>query len=141
MRSVIQEWAMELPLRMQSTMLLAMRGPDGCSKHNTAKVLLRQLRAAVLVPAFPGRPDSFMGDQSGYCAWDDAEAFLDDHDAFPHHWLMHFIHAAEIVGQFHPNDAIRGFWWRFYLALCETFHMRNENLDELLQRLADPVEA
>lgn len=140
-RPVIQEWCWVLPLRMQSTMLLSLRGPDGCSKHNTAKELLRQLRSAVLVPAFPGVPDSFMGDQRGYADWRVAEAFIDDHDAYPHHWLMHFIHAAEIVGQFHPRDDVRAFWWRLYLSLAEAFHMRNENIDELSRRLADPIEA
>jgi len=80
-----------------------------------------------------------MGDQRGYCDWCVAATFLDDHDEYPHHWLMHFVHAAEIVGQHHPDDNTRSFWWRLYLALCEAFHMHNENIDELAARLADPM--
>lgn len=126
-----------LPIRMQSTMILSLRGPDACAKHNTAKELLRQLRSVVLVPAFPGTMDSFMGDQKGYTDISIVNAFLDDHDEYPHHWLMHFVHAVEIVGQFHPDDRIREFWWQLYLFLCQAFHMHPENIEELHRRLQD----
>jgi hypothetical protein len=137
-RIVQQVWTWALPLRMQSLLMLAMRGPDGCSKENGAKVLLRELRSVVLVPAFPGKPDSFMGLQKGFCDWDVVETFAEHHDEYPHHWLMHFIHAAEVVGQFHPDHHVQSFWWNVYVALCHAMHMHNENLDELLRRLGDP---
>lgn len=137
---VQQEWTWTIPLRCQSLLMLATRGPDGCRKHDSAKVLLRQMRSVVLVPAFPGQPDSFMGDQRGLCEWDIVELFADAHDEYPHHWLMHFIHAAEVIGQFHPDDAVRAFWWNVYTRMCHAFHMHPENLDELERRLGDPVE-
>ena len=136
-QSVIQPWVTALPLRMQSTMLLSLRGPDGCSKENVAKILLRQLRSAVLVPAFPGTPDSFMGDQRGYVEWSVAKWFIDNHDEYPHHWIMHFVHAAEIVGQFHPDATIRAFWQEVYVEMASGFHMLPENGYELRHRLKD----
>jgi len=142
--SVVKDWLRELPLRMQSTVLLSLRGPDGCSKENGAKVICRELRFVVLNPAFPKAlfpnksEDIFMGTQTGYCSWDVAEAFWSDHDAYPHHWLMHLLHAAEIIGQFHPDGFVSTFWFSFYEAGCRTFHMNTETIEQLEDRLADP---
>jgi hypothetical protein len=137
---VMREWTETLPIRMQSTMMLALRGPDTVSKENKAKVLIRELRFAILHPAFPVglerlAHDDFMGFQMGYCTWNIAEEFLADHDQYPHHWLLHLAHAAEIVGQFHPDEKVRHFWFQVYTALCSQFHMNPETLEQLNDRL------
>lgn len=137
MAAIQQEWTLRLALRMQSLLMLAMRGPDGAPKHGTAKVLLRELRSVVLVPAFPGKPDSFMGTQAGHCDWSVAEEFAENHDEYTHHWLMHFIHAAEVVGAFHPDNVVRAFWWNFYVRMCHAFHMNPEDHAALVSRLGD----
>lgn len=140
---VIKPWLFDLPLRMQSTVLLSLRGPDGCTKEGPHKQLIREFRYVVLVPAFPKdifpkEDDWFMGSQTGITPWTLVEEFAANHDHYPHHWLLHFIHAAEIVGQFHPDDDIRIFWLKFYLRMCDTMHMRAETANELSERLQDP---
>ncbi len=142
---VVRAWVDDLPLRMQSTLLLSMRGPDGCAKEASAKVLVRELRYVVLHPAFPKElypnkaEDVFMGTQTGLCSWSVVEHFKEHHDEYPHHWLMHFIHAAEIVGQFHPADDVRAFWWSTYAAMCSAMHMQPEDIEQLSRRLRDPA--
>jgi hypothetical protein len=141
---VVKDWVWELPLRMQSTLLLALRGPDGTAKEGPAKRIVREYRYVVLVPAFPmdifpKDDDVFMGTQTGYLDADAIRTFKNNHDEYPHHWLMHLIHAAEIVGQFHPDDNTRTFWWMFYLEMCDAMHMLNEDIQQLSERLADPA--
>jgi len=136
----MREWALQLPIRMQSTMMLGLRGPDTLTKNNNAKTLIRELRFAIIHPAFPVeverlQTDDFMGTQSGYTPWSEAEAFLADHDQYPHHWLMHFVHTIEIVGQFHPDATIRAYWFALYTELVSAFHMNPETLEQLQQRL------
>jgi hypothetical protein len=138
--NVMKDWALELPIRMQSTMMLGLRGPDTLTKNNNAKTLIRELRFAILQPAFPVElerlaTDDFMGTQTGYASDEDAEAFLADHDQYPHHWLMHFIHTIEIVGYYHPDLGIRFYWHRLYEFLVAAFHMNPETREQLEQRL------
>lgn len=138
--NVMRPWATDLPIRMQSTMMLGLRGPDTLTKNNNAKILIRELRYAILFPAFPVnverlKTDDFMGTQTGYCSWNVAQEFLDDHDQYPHHWLLHFIHTIEIVGQYHPDENTRQFWWMLYVSLCAAFHMNPETFDQLEERL------
>lgn len=138
--NVMKDWALDLPIRMQSTMMLGLRGPDTLTKNNNAKTLIRELRFAILNPAFPVEVerlfhDDFMGTQTGYASWEDAEAFLADHDQYPHHWLMHFIHTVEIVGQFHPDETTRMYWFALYRELVNAFHMNPETLEQLEHRL------
>lgn len=49
--SVLQDWVHDLTFQMQALLLTAMRGPDGCNKHNSAKEVVRYLRGSVLKPA------------------------------------------------------------------------------------------
>jgi hypothetical protein len=145
MASVVKDWLAELPLRMQSTVLLAMRGPDNCAKENAAKILCRAYRFVCMHPAFPfdvfpskiGH-DIFMGDQTGVTSYEVVKAFIDDHDGYPHHWILHFTHGAEIIGQYHPDNTMRLFWWTFYTEMARAMHMNIETLPELEERLKDP---
>lgn len=141
---VVKPWMDDLPLRMQSTILLSLRGPDGIQKNGPHKDLIRELRFVALVPAFPRdifpkADDVFMGQQRGYCDAHVLRQFKDDHDQYPHHWILHLIHAAEIIGQFHPDIPIREFWWIFYMEMCDAMHMVPEDLEQLTARLSDPA--
>lgn len=137
---VVKPWVFNLPIRMQSVLLLALRGPDGVSKENSAKKLVREFRFVILNPAFPKELDSrhgddFMGHQMGYTDWSVVEEFTESHDEYPHHWLMHFMHAAEIVGQWHPDGQIQNFWFQVYYSLCKALHVNPEEINQLETRL------
>jgi hypothetical protein len=155
--SVLHDWVLELPFQMQALLLTAMRGPDNMPKQCNAKPIVRYLRGVVCKPAgdWSGKNDnSFMWGEyvkiiekwhqherlpdehrqlfQTYC-WQ----FWDDHDQYPHHFIMHLVHCAEVIGYYHPDKSIRGHWLNFYASACESFHMDMETKDAMDERLND----
>lgn len=138
--SVLHDWVQTLPFQMQALLLTAMRGPDENNKYNAAKALIRYLRGVVIKPA---------GDWTGYnnndFMWGEynkfgtyCEGFFADHDEYPHHFIMHLIHCAEVVGYKHPDERIKSSWQTFYKYACtETFHMNPETEAQMDLRLND----
>ncbi len=99
--SDVHEWVSDLPFKMQAVLLSALRGCDGVRKEDPSKALVRKYRALILKPAAGSTPRSFMHDN---VTQSDVELFLSDIDHYPLHWYIHFMHAAEIVGWYKPDD-------------------------------------
>ena len=51
MKSVLQDWVMEMPLRHQAILLTAVRGCDGMPKRDVTKTIVSALRGMFMVPA------------------------------------------------------------------------------------------
>lgn len=137
--SVLHDWVHALTFQMQALLLTAMRGPDGCEKHNSAKVIIRYLRGAVIKPAgnWSGQNDNdFMwGDYRYFTGfW---QTFYNDHDGYPHHFIMHLIHCAQVVGFKHHDNSIKKQWLDFYYSMCKSMHMSPESEEQLNSRLND----
>lgn len=137
--SVLHDWVMELPFQMQALLLTSMRGPDENNKFNSAKCIVRYMRGVVIKPA-----GDWHGENDNDFMWADyskfttiASNFWEDHDEYPHHFIMHLVHCSEVVGYFHPNAPIRDHWFTFYANACKAFHMNLETIDELKNRLND----
>lgn len=159
--SVLQDWVQELPLMQQTVLLTAIRGPDGIPKYHTVKFLLRWLRRCVLLSAMdrkvlatPYEPGggsftgpSFDAEKQKYSAavglrWQDSmDGLVSDYlralDELPHHFQMHFMHAAEIIGYQHADDEIRQWWKETYYRLVNDLHLNPETREQLEYRLAD----
>jgi hypothetical protein len=142
--SVVHEWVSDLPFQMQALLFTSMRGPDENNKHNPAKSMIRYMRGIVLKPAgnydttyIDVNDNDFMwGDYR--CFGSHADAFFYDHDNFPHHFIMHLAHCAEIVGyKFKDVPDIAECWMDFYLEVCNAFHMNPETEGQLDNRLND----
>lgn len=146
-RSALQNWVMGLTIMQQSVLLAAVRGPDGISKNHPVKVLLRWYRRSILLSAFDGKAlldpytpggGSFTGplhkleDISDYC-----KKYLNHVDELPHHFQLHFMHAAEILGYKHPLPWIRRFWYEFYLNIVNDAHLVPEPEEWMDKRLGD----
>lgn len=58
-------------------------------------------------------------------------------DAIPHHFQLHLLHAAEIVGYKHPDLRIRAWWWQTYKRLVHDMHLWPETEEQLDRRLGD----
>jgi len=146
---------------MQQTVLLtAVRGPDGHPKYSAVKYLLRWYRRCVLLMAMGGivletpfdpRGGSFTGpsyedpDGVSESPWQDhmdsiVSNYLKELDSIPHHFQMHLMHAIEIVGYHHPNDAIRNWWCGVYYRLVKDLHLYPETKEQLNYRLGDNEE-
>ncbi len=124
-RSVVHPWLDDLTMKQQTVLLSALRGCDGVSKDDVSKVLVRAFRSIVLQNAAPtGR---FMHDN---VAPEQIELFCHAPDVYPMHWLMHFIHAIEIVGYNYPIVETREWWYRLYLRLTTALHFNPETMEQ-----------
>lgn len=145
--SVQPLWCLALPVQQQSVLLLGARGPDGIAKAHPAKRIQRAYRACVLVAARYGRclewaekADTFMclSEFSDSAAWTHAvEQFFLHADDLPHHFYMHLIHGAEILGYKHPDDRFRLRWSQFYDQAVKDFHLTPETEVQMDARLSD----
>lgn len=145
--SVQPDWCRHLPIQQQSVLLLATRGPDGMRKHHPAKHLIRAYRTLTLHAAVLGRTltaldqgDSFMTaehlDSPDKFDWAMSEYF-GAVDEIPHHYHLHLMHGAEIIGYKHPDHYLRSLWLGFYLLACDDMHLTPETELEMDDRLND----
>jgi hypothetical protein len=136
-QSIIQDWAQELGLRYQGVLMAAIRGCDTAPRHDPSKILIRIFRCEVLNAhcGDPANSKSFILKADIAYTREVMQKFLDDCDHFPHHYVMHLIHAAEIVGYYHPDREKRDVWHSFYINACKKLHMREETQTELSMRL------
>ncbi len=154
--AVTQDWTHCLPMMQQTVLLTAVRGPDGLPKYGCVKLLLRWFRRCTLLSAMDGKAllnpcDNNGGSFTGPSlpnAVDEWEApmtslvdeYLRTLDGIPHHFQLHFLHAAEIVGYKHPEPRIRGWWCSVYLRLVNDMHLHPETESEMNERLGDSRE-
>lgn len=58
-------------------------------------------------------------------------------DEMPHHFQLHFMHAAQIVGYKHDNPETAAWWLAFYLMIVNDAHLFPESEALMDQRLSD----
>lgn len=137
--SALHDWVHTLTFQQQALLMTGMRGPDGCNKHNPPKAIVRFLRGAICKPAgnWDGKNnnDFMWGDYSVFKI--QAKSFFDDPDGFPHHFIMHLVHCAEVIGLKHPVMEVADHWAQFYFDACKAFHMTPETVTEMDNRLND----
>lgn len=68
------------------------------------------------------------------------KAFTKNHDDLPVHFLMHVMHAAEVIGYKHENDAIAKWWLTFYDEIVNSLHLSPETEAQMDYRLGDKEE-
>lgn len=136
-KSILQDWVSELGLRHQGVLLTVIRGCDTAPKDDPSKLLTRCIRA-VLLNAHCGdarKAATFIQAVSTEELVDRFTAFRKNLDHYPHHYVMHVVHAIEIIGYKHPDPRIQGTWRAFYVRLAEGLHLRFETEEELDERL------
>ena len=140
--SILQPWVQCLGLRFQGVLLSAIRGCDVAARHDHSKVLIRVYRCELLKThaGDPKKSKSFIEFADVWETQSRMNAFLDDCDHYPSHYVLHFMHAAEIVGYYHPDMARRDLWKSFYTQLCKKFHLTPETQAELHARLEEDEE-
>lgn len=130
--SVLKDWLFDLPYRMQSVLMSSLRGCDTARKDDNSKFITRALRSLILNNADPS--NSFIvGDGIPEAKY--VKAFLWDLDSYPLHFVMHTIHAAEIIGFKHPDLKLRQWWQDFYKDLVKGLHLNPESEQQLNVRL------
>jgi hypothetical protein len=66
--------------------------------------------------------------------------YLREMDALPHHFQLHLMHAAEILGYKHPEPRTRTWWNKTYERLVHDMHLWPETEAQLDDRLGDSRE-
>jgi hypothetical protein len=137
--SVIQDWVTNYcTWKMQTVLLVALRGCDGLSKNDLSKPFIRLMRSTILKNA--DSSTTFFPDVTSPHESVSRVAIielLNDMDHYPVHWFMHFVHAAEIVGYKHPDANVRSYWQHFYLLALNELHVNAETEEQLDHRLQD----
>lgn len=158
-KPVLQDWVLRLPYMQQSVLVSAVRGADNLPKEHPSKAINRWLRRCFMLSAFDGhpllRPDlpgggSFTGpsinlpgtgtltdDQCWSAMKQVAEDYFRTVDELPHHYQLHVLHAAEILGYKHPDDWCRQWWWEFYRVYVNKLHLYPEPEPVMDKRLGD----
>lgn len=150
-KSAWQDWVLTLTIMQQSVLASAVRAPDGMRKFHPAKMLVRWYRRSVLVSAFDGKPlldphapggGSFTGPlTSDYSVEQMADEFLLARDEMSLHYYAHMMHAAQIIGCYHPDDFVRDFWDALYKRMVNALHLNTESYSQMARRLSDSPEA
>lgn len=146
--SVFQDWLFDLTMQQQSVLVLACRGPDGVAKFHPSKEIVVRYRATVLKAAYLGRSmwvdegddTTFMSllDFSKPTMWDSyCKMYFNYVDELPHHYHLHLMHGAQIIGYKHPHALFRQRWRSFYERACTDLHLTPETADEMDNRLSD----
>lgn len=151
MKSILKDWVIELGLRHQGVLISAARGCDNVPKDDPAKHLLRCYRD-VMMNSFDNKPSSYI-EKVDYTrqSWDHfnynhyqvgidqlyrrMDNVISDHDHYPIHFMLHIMHASEIIGYKHPNIQVREAWGYFYIKMCKKFHLTPESEEHLDERL------
>lgn len=139
MASILQDWVAELGLRHQGVLLSAIRGCDSVRKDDPSKSLTQVLRGEILNAhcGDASKASSFIKTVDNhefvfYVAW----PFVKSMDHYPMHYLMHLIHAAQILGYYHPDvHSKRQRWNNFYKVICNKLHLNPETKEQLDDRL------
>lgn len=167
-RSVVQDWVSALPMMQQTVLLELTRGPDGIPKYDPSKFLLRYVRRCILFSALDGVILTYPYIQGGgsftgpsYDAisieatsgrqlvkiddWQEkmyelVSQYLKGVDAMPHHFHLHLMHGAEILGYKHPKPDIRTFWNEVYIRFAHDMHVWPETCGQMDERLGDTRE-
>ncbi|QFT81193.1 hypothetical protein FIU89_11285 [Roseovarius sp. THAF27] len=66
--------------------------------------------------------------------------YLEHVDELPHHFQLHFMHGAQIIGVHHSDDKIADWWRHFYHMIVNDAHLHPETDDEMNMRLSDDRE-
>jgi hypothetical protein len=109
-RAIQQDWTMTPGLRHQGVLMAAVRGCDTAVKEARSKTLVRYYRSAVLNThcANPRDAQSFIEVPPNALAFETSvKGFMAEKDALPLHFVLHLMHAAEIVGYYHPDKTDR----------------------------------
>lgn len=135
MSSSVRKWVIEIPWMQQGVLFSMLRNMDGARRSDPSRIVVKGLRGMILKPA--RSVGSFLGetptDEELVKAM---ESFLKECNHLPIHFVLHLIHAAEVVGYKYPGSE-QLTWLGFYSEMCKAMHMNPETQDQMEERLKD----
>lgn len=143
MKSVLQDWVMELPLRAQGTLLTGVRGCDFEAKeweqqgiaYSPGRRLTAFIRYCFMVPA-DGREIDYT--EGSFFQSQPPNPFKpSEFGHLPQHWYSHAMHCLEIIGYCHPDIKIQDQAYQLYVDMVGNLHLRIERATDMLERLTE----
>ncbi len=143
MRSVLQDWVMELPLRFQGTLLTAARGCDEEPKawvrtgvaYSPGRRITAFLRWCFMNPADPREVDH---EEGAFFMSTPPDPFNpSEFGHLPQHWHSHIMHSLEIVGSCHPDKQTKTSAAALYKRMVRSLHLNPETEQQLHRRLTE----
>ena len=136
-KSVLQDWVSTLGLRHQGVLLTIVRGCDTVPKHDDCKHLARVLRGLFLNChcGDPRKAATFIEHADTQEIWRRAVKVRKNVDHLPFHYVMHLVHAIEILGYYHPDEKMREICDAIYYDFCKGMHINPETKAQLDERL------
>lgn len=129
---------MELPLREQGTLIVALRGCDSAPKFpldSPERRLTAAIRYAVCNPADQREVDAAPGSFMTAHIPVDVRPGMIEH--YPQHWVGHVIHACEVLGYRHPDTWQAAQWFLLYAEFCHSLHLPVESPGRMKTRLSE----
>ena len=135
-KCVVREWVFNLSFKQQTVLLCALRGCDNVDKYDLSKEFIRALRNVVLYNAGVEGSEFVTSNAT----IESAKEFSKCMDKYPIHFILHFVHAAEVIGYNHPEKEVADWWLKVYEVFVNAFHMNLETKEENDVRLRDGVD-
>lgn len=136
--SILQDWVTQLGLRHQGVLLTAIRGCDSSPKEDLVKPVVRAVRYQILIPfdceEVLRNSKGFMYYVGAYFS-EDVLKLSKNMDQYPLHFIMHLIHAIEVIGYCHPEYGISSRFYNAYKCLVKALHFNAETKEEMDTRL------
>lgn len=130
---VVQDWLSNIPLRMQSVLLLGLRGPD-THKATEVKKFSRWLRGLVFVPGNPDNVAEFMRVENPPLIVEKSDV-AKELEFCTQHYYSHLMHALEVVAYCHPDPKIKNVAFIRFEQMCLLLHLPVESSKDFHNRL------
>lgn len=143
MKSVLQDWVMELPLREQGTLLTAVRGCDFEAKtwtsqgvgYSPGRRLTAFIRFCFMNPADVREVDY---EEGSFFQSNPPNPFKpSEFGHLPQHWYSHAMHSLEIIAMRNPNEEISLKAFKLYEAMVHNLHLNCETQNQMENRLSE----
>ena len=134
--SVLKSWTHKLSWKEQTVLLSTLRVCDWKVKNDISKRIVRRIRNNVLNNGGTESGDFMKVEISD----NDLYEFSKDIDSYPVHFLLHLIHASEIIWYCCEDIDERKWFNNFYLTMVDAFHMKPESEEQMHCRLQDGVD-
>ena len=132
--SVLQPWLEQLPIRMQSTLILSLRGPDTHACPGI-KSIQRWMRGLTFKPGNPDNTKEFMHyDPAPITEKNPAAKEL---EFCTQHFYSHLLHGLEVLAYRHPLAIVRAMAFDRFHAMCGLMHLDVESRHDFELRLCD----
>lgn len=133
--TVLQSWLERIPIRMQSTLLLGLRGPDTHCAPNVKRIT-RWMRGVSFKPGNPMNVDEFMDQGLGMGFIKEKGPVAKELEFCSQHYYAHLMHALEVIAYRHSDAEVASQAFDMYFTMCYLMHVPHEDQQYFEVRLS-----